>query len=132
VNGFQPSAVATLWQYGKAQDTAQSKLPSGSAALAHFIATLTVTGSNFSYQFPSYSMTVLDLAPAKPQGAAPAFLVTFAAPALSTADDNIRVTSAATLSPAPSATRIVSARMLASGDSDLIRVDQGRNYVLLT
>ena len=58
---FQPAAQAEVWQYGKAQDTAQSKTADGHSALANFTANLTVTGSIFNYQFPAYSMTVLSL-----------------------------------------------------------------------
>jgi alpha-L-arabinofuranosidase len=64
VSGFQPASQAQVWQYGKTQDTAQSQTTDGHSALANFTTTLTLTGSSFSYTFPSYSMTVLDLAPA--------------------------------------------------------------------
>jgi hypothetical protein len=64
ITGFVPAAQAQVWQYGKVQDTAQSQTTDGSSALANFIATLTLNGSNFSFVFPSYSMTVLDLTPA--------------------------------------------------------------------
>ncbi len=57
---FQPAAQATVWQYGEAQDTAQSQSSTGASALANFTAALTVSGSTFSYSFPAYSMTVLD------------------------------------------------------------------------
>ena len=63
---FQPAAQATVWQYGEAQDTAQSQTTTGASALANFTATLTVNGSTFSYSFPAYSMTVLDLGKASP------------------------------------------------------------------
>ena len=52
---------ANVWQYGEAQDTAQSQTTTGASALANFTASLTVNGSTFSYSFPAYSMTVLDL-----------------------------------------------------------------------
>ena len=52
-----------MWQYGEAQDTAQSQTSDGQSALANFTTTLTVSGSSFSYTFPAYSMTVLDLGP---------------------------------------------------------------------
>jgi alpha-L-arabinofuranosidase len=121
VSGFQPSAQATLWQYGKAQDTAQSKSPNGSAALAHFTATLTLNGSNFSYQFPSYSMTVLDLTPKAPLGAASA---PFAAPILDAAQSSIGTTLVVTpMSAAPAATPVLSARTL--GSRDPAQVDHG-------
>ena len=58
---FAPAAQATVWQYGEAQDTAQSQTTDGHSALANFTANLTVNGSTFSYSFPAYSMTVLDL-----------------------------------------------------------------------
>jgi len=53
-----------VWQYGETQVTAQSLNPTGASALANSSATLTLSGSNFSYNFPAYSMTVLDLTPA--------------------------------------------------------------------
>lgn len=64
ISGFTPSSQAQVWQYGKTQDTAQSQTTDGHSALANFSATLALSGSNFSYTFPSYSMTVLDLTPA--------------------------------------------------------------------
>ena len=62
ISGFQPDGQATVWQYGEAQDTAQKNSSSGTTALANSTTTLTLTGSDFSYTFPAYSMTVLDLA----------------------------------------------------------------------
>src|SRR5207249_4847647 len=64
VSGFAPAAPATLWQYGKTEDTAQSQTTDGHSALANSSVSLSVAGSSFSYAFPSYSMSVLDLAPA--------------------------------------------------------------------
>jgi hypothetical protein len=64
VQGFTPSGSAQVWQYGEAQDYAQSQTTDGSSALANFSTTLTLNGSNFNYTFPAYSMTVLDLTPA--------------------------------------------------------------------
>ncbi len=61
VSGFQPGGSAQVWQYGKTQDTAQSQSPSGASALASSTATLVLSGSNFGYTFPAYSMTVLDV-----------------------------------------------------------------------
>jgi hypothetical protein len=61
--GFQTNGQATFWQYGEAQDTAQSESSTGAAALANFSATLNVNGDSFTYSFPAYSMTVIDLAP---------------------------------------------------------------------
>ena len=64
ITGFQPASSAQVWQYGETQDTAQSESSSGASALAHSTASLNLTGSNFSYTFPAYSMTVLDLSQA--------------------------------------------------------------------
>jgi hypothetical protein len=64
LTGFRPAALAQVWQYGEAQDTAQSHTTDGHSALANFSATLSVSGSTFSYSFPAYSMTVLDLSKA--------------------------------------------------------------------
>jgi hypothetical protein len=64
VQGFTPDTHAQAWQYGEAQDYAQSKTTDGSAALANFSTTVTPNGSSFNYTFPAYSMTVLDLSPA--------------------------------------------------------------------
>jgi alpha-L-arabinofuranosidase len=61
LTGFQPAAQAQVWQYGEAQDTAQSHTTDGHSALANFTTTLSVSGTKFSYSFPAYSMTVLDL-----------------------------------------------------------------------
>ena len=58
---FVPGSQATVWQYGEAQDTAQSKSSTGASALANFTTTLSVSGSSFNYAFPAYSMTVLVL-----------------------------------------------------------------------
>ena len=66
LSGFQPSGAAEFWQYGEAQDTAQSQSSTGAAALASSSTTLALTGSSFSYSFPAYSMTVIDLTPAAP------------------------------------------------------------------
>ena len=61
IAGFQPSGQANVWQYGQAQDTAQSQTADGHSALANFTASLSLNGASFSYSFPAYSMTVLDL-----------------------------------------------------------------------
>jgi autotransporter-associated beta strand protein len=61
IAGFQPSGAAQLWQYGKTQDTAQSQTVNGASSLVNLNTTLTMNGSSFSYSFPAYSMTVLDL-----------------------------------------------------------------------
>jgi hypothetical protein len=64
LTGFTPQHRAVVWQYGKAQDDAQSHTTDGHSSLANFRARLAMTGgSTFDYSFPSYSMTVLDLAP---------------------------------------------------------------------
>lgn len=68
---FQPASQATVWQYGEAQDTAQSETTDGASALANFTAALGVSGSSFSYSFPAYSMTVLDLGKASSSGSGP-------------------------------------------------------------
>jgi autotransporter-associated beta strand protein len=62
LTGFQPGGAAQVWQYGEAQDTAQSHSGSGASALSDSSTTLSLSGTNFSYAFPAYSMTVLDLA----------------------------------------------------------------------
>jgi hypothetical protein len=64
LQNYRPSAAAHVWQYGKAEDTAQSHTVDGSAALSSTSATLTLNGSTFNYTFPSYSMTLIELAPA--------------------------------------------------------------------
>ncbi len=63
LTGFTPATSAQVWQYGEAQDTAQSQTTDGDSALANFAVTLPVSGSTFSLSFPAYSMTVLDLTP---------------------------------------------------------------------
>jgi hypothetical protein len=66
LQGFTPSGHAQVWQYGEAQDYAQSRTTNGSAALASFTTTVALSGTSFNYTFPAYSMTVLDLTPATP------------------------------------------------------------------
>jgi hypothetical protein len=61
IAGFTPGTSATVWQYGETQDTAQENSPTAAAALAKSTATLNVSGASFSYSFPAYSMTVLDI-----------------------------------------------------------------------
>ena len=61
LQSFTPPILAQAWQYGEAQDTAQSGTTDGHSGLASFTASLNVSGSTFSYSFPAYSMTVLDL-----------------------------------------------------------------------
>ncbi len=64
LNGFSPSGAANIWQYGEAQDYAQSQSSTGAASLASSSTTLAVAGNSVSYYFPAYSMTVLDLSAA--------------------------------------------------------------------
>ena len=73
---FQAAAQAQFWQYGEAQDTAQSESANGQSVLANFTATLQLSGTGFSYAFPAYSMTVIALSQAAnlPQPAPPALL----------------------------------------------------------
>jgi hypothetical protein len=68
LNGFAAANQATVWQYGKAQDTAQSQTSDGHSSLANFTQTLTLDSGGFSFTAPAYSMTVLDLAPASSSG----------------------------------------------------------------
>ena len=53
---------AQFWQYGKAEDTAQSLTTDGHASLTSWSTSLSFSALTFSYSFPSYSMTVIDLA----------------------------------------------------------------------
>ncbi|HEX4053616.1 MAG TPA: hypothetical protein VHX86_05075 [Tepidisphaeraceae bacterium] len=64
LTGFTPNGSAEVWQYGEAQDTAQSETTDGSSSLANFAANISVSGHDFSYTFPQYSMTVIQLSPA--------------------------------------------------------------------
>jgi alpha-L-arabinofuranosidase len=61
VTGFTPSGAVSGWQYGKSEDTAQSLTTDGHSSLTALSGSLGVSGNNFSYSFPSYSMTVLDV-----------------------------------------------------------------------
>ncbi len=63
LTGFQPGGAAQVWQYGETQDTAQSQSRTGASALASASTIVRLSGSDFSYAFPAYSMTVLDLTP---------------------------------------------------------------------
>ena len=65
LTGFQPGGPAEVWQYGETEDTAQSQSVSGASALANASTSVSPSGNNFSYAFPAYSMTVLDLSPAR-------------------------------------------------------------------
>ena len=62
---YQPAEQARVLQYGEAQDTAQSLSSDGQSALDSFSATLPLSGSSFSFVFPAYSMSVLELSPAE-------------------------------------------------------------------
>jgi len=79
LSGFTPSGQAQFWQYGEAQDYAQSQSTTGAASLANFNTALSFSGGSFSYAFPAYSMTVIDLTPtlslATPAAASPNPLV---------------------------------------------------------
>ena len=68
--GFRPQPDAVVWQYGKAEDTAQSQTTDGHAALTRRDVSLAVDWVRFSFSVPSYSMTVieLDAAPAAVAG----------------------------------------------------------------
>jgi hypothetical protein len=72
ISNYQPSAQAQLWQYGEAEDTAQSKTSDGHASLSNYAVTLSLSGANFSYSFPAYSMSVFDLSPGGPTITTPA------------------------------------------------------------
>jgi autotransporter-associated beta strand protein len=61
IAGLQPAGPAEVWQYGETQDTAQSLTSNGASALSQTAVTLSLSGGDFSYAFPAYSMTVLDL-----------------------------------------------------------------------
>src|SRR5208282_5256091 len=74
LTGFQPGGPVEVWQYGETQDTAQSLTTNGASALANSNGTLSLSGADFSYAFPAYSMTVLDLTQA-PTVATPAAAV---------------------------------------------------------
>jgi alpha-L-arabinofuranosidase len=63
LSGFTPSGQATIWQYGEAQDYTQSLSTTGASSLAESAVNLTLSGPDFSYTFPAYSMTVIDLKP---------------------------------------------------------------------
>jgi alpha-L-arabinofuranosidase len=61
VNGFIPNGQTEVWQYGEAQDNAQAATSNGASALANFNTVLPLSGVDFNYTFPAYSMTVLQL-----------------------------------------------------------------------
>jgi len=64
VNEFRPAGSARVWQYGKAEDTAQSRTTDGRAALTTSTLSFSLNTTGFSFTFPSYSMTVIELSPA--------------------------------------------------------------------
>lgn len=51
LSGFSPAGSATTYSYGETNDTSQTGLTTST----------TVAGSAFSYTFPAYSMTVIDM-----------------------------------------------------------------------
>jgi alpha-L-arabinofuranosidase len=63
LSDFTPDGQAQVWQYGEAQDYAQSQSSTGASALAISNPTISLNGGNFNYSFPAYSMTVIDLSP---------------------------------------------------------------------
>lgn len=67
IHGFVPADVLQSWQYGKAQDLAQSQTADGAASLEYtasrFDVAASEAGSQFTHSFPAYSMTVIDLTP---------------------------------------------------------------------
>ncbi len=99
IAGFQPGAQAQVWQYGETQDTAQSESSDGQSALADFRTTLTLSSSSFSYTFPAYSMTVLDLGPSTGSTGGPT-IVTAAAAAPSPVTGTTTVLSVSASDPA--------------------------------
>jgi hypothetical protein len=113
IEGFRPDAAARVWRYGKAEDTAQGRTADGRAALTDVNATLALSPTGFSYTFPSYSMTVMELS------AAPAVVVgrfvfydrsTLDGGSAGTADDAAIATDKAALLPgqAPSFSNVTS------------------------
>jgi hypothetical protein len=64
VSGYTPSGQGTLWQYGKDQDNAQRDSGDGSSSLYQAGVNVQVNGGSFNFDFPAYSMSVLDLSPA--------------------------------------------------------------------
>ncbi|MGD0462391.1 MAG: hypothetical protein ABSB74_07870 [Tepidisphaeraceae bacterium] len=61
VTGFVANGQVEVWQYGETQDTAQENSGTGASSLANSTGSVTVTNHDFSYSFPQYSMTVLQL-----------------------------------------------------------------------
>jgi hypothetical protein len=66
LQGFASSGQAQFWQYGQVQNNSQSQSPTGASSLASFSGTVNLNNGNFTYAFPAYSMTVIDLTPAAP------------------------------------------------------------------
>ena len=61
--GFSPASTATQYQYGIAEDNAQSQTTNGQASLSTAVLSgISVAG--LTQSFPAYSMSVIDLAPA--------------------------------------------------------------------
>jgi alpha-L-arabinofuranosidase len=73
IQGFTPSGTVQEWQYGEAEDTAQSQTSDGSASLTYSTPALSFSGGDFTSTFSKYSMTVIDLAPSS--GPAPSVTV---------------------------------------------------------
>jgi hypothetical protein len=65
LNGFTPSAVATIRSYGIPQDEA-ARTNAGLALQDIAVTNIFNAGTNFSCNFPRLSMTLLTLAPAAP------------------------------------------------------------------
>jgi hypothetical protein len=112
--GFQPTTAAEVWQYGETQDTAQENSATGDSALAYSTVKLTTSGNTFSYTFPAYSMTVLDVAPiaVTPSGAHASYTAGMSPVAI---DAGLTVTSGET--DLTGATVTISAGTLLSGDT---------------
>ena len=66
LNGFTPSATATIRAYGIPNDEA-TRTNGPAAAQDLSTNTLATAGPNFTYAFPPYSLTLLTLAPVAPQ-----------------------------------------------------------------
>jgi hypothetical protein len=122
LQGFTPTGQAQFWQYGEAQDNAQNQSSTGAASLANFTAPITVSGGNFSYALPAYSMTVIDLTPN----------VTFAVQTGSTLNINLGSTGAvavAAVGPLILATQN-SVQVNFSGVTSIVLSDTGTGSVL--
>ena len=69
LSGFTPSAAATIRSFGIANDDA-ARTNGPAAAKDISTNTLATAGTNFTYSFPPYSMTLLTLSPSAPRLAA--------------------------------------------------------------